>query len=115
MDVVETQSQPILVIAEGLLMYLSDSDIQTLFNKMRDKFKNITFVFDAYSKMTAKQAKHHPSLKKTGATIGWGVDSPRDIEQFGRGIKHIETLYLTKNHASQHVAIWISGDVLDCG
>jgi hypothetical protein len=36
--------------------------------------------------MTAKRVKDHPSLKKTGASVHWGVDDPRTIEQWGDDI-----------------------------
>lgn len=99
MDKIECSSKPVLVIAEGLLMYLHEQDIKLLLVKMRDKFKDIIFIFDAYSVLTAKQAKKHPSLKKTGATIHWGIDSPKTLESFGSGISHIKTIYLTSGNA----------------
>jgi O-methyltransferase involved in polyketide biosynthesis len=73
---IDANDRPVLVIAEGLMMYLSETDVKTLFCKMREAFSKATFIFDAYSCMTAKQAKNHPSLKKTGARIQWGVDGP---------------------------------------
>jgi O-methyltransferase involved in polyketide biosynthesis len=100
MDNIQYNNKPVLVIAEGLLMYLNEQDIQTLLQKMRDKFQNVTLIFDAYSTLTAKHAKDHPSLKKTGATIQWGTDSPQTIEAFGEGIKHQKTLYFTDDAAT---------------
>ncbi len=67
--------------------------------KITSKFKDVTLIFDAYSKLTASKASHHPSLKETGAVIRWGVDSPAEIEAFGSGIKHEKTLYLTDKNA----------------
>ncbi|WP_313162884.1 class I SAM-dependent methyltransferase [Sedimentibacter sp.] len=103
MDKIELNNKTVLVIAEGLLMYLHEQDIKLLFIKMRDKFKDINFIFDAYSTLTAKQAKNHPSLKKTGATIHWGIDSPETIESYGSGISYIKTIYLTDGNAIQHL------------
>ena len=102
-DQVETNGHPVLVIAEGLFMYLSGEDIQSLFIRMRDKFKDIILIFDAYSALTARQAKHHPSLKKTGAVIQWGFDSPAEIEAFGSGISCLKTLYLTDKGAVKNL------------
>jgi O-methyltransferase involved in polyketide biosynthesis len=100
MDNVQYNNKPVLVIAEGLLMYLNEQDIQTLLLKLRDKFQNVTMIFDAYSTLTANHAKDHPSLKKTGATIQWGTDTPQTIEVFGDGIKHLKTLYFTDDTAT---------------
>ncbi len=98
---IEAHNRPVLVIAEGLLMYLTEQDIQTLLLKLRDKFKEVTFIFDAYSEATAKHAKNHPSLKKTGALVQWGVDSPKVVEAFGEGISHVKTVYFTDEAATK--------------
>jgi O-methyltransferase involved in polyketide biosynthesis len=99
MDKIESNTNSTLVIAEGLLMYLNEQDIKTLLLKIRDKFKDTTLIFDAYSEVTAKQAKNHPSLKGTGATVQWGIDSPETLEALGDGISHIKTIYLTDDSA----------------
>lgn len=88
-------NRPTLIIAEGLLMYLSEEQVKELILMIRDSFGHSTFVFDAYSKTTSKYAKYQKSLKNTGAQIKWGVNSPKEIENFGMGITHIETKYLT--------------------
>lgn len=100
MDGVEYRA-PVLIIAEGLLMYLSGQDNQTLLIKLRDRFADAAVIFDAYSDMTARHAGKHPSLKKTGAAVRWGVGSPGEIEAFGDGITHLKTLYLTGDAATK--------------
>ncbi len=92
---IEAAENEVLVVAEGLLMYLSENEIKALFSALQLKFRSCTIIFDAYSKLTAKRAKQHPSLQKTGATIKWGVDDPREIEGYIKGAKYLKTLYLT--------------------
>jgi O-methyltransferase involved in polyketide biosynthesis len=99
MHEVDTGGFPLLVVAEGLFMYLAEEDIKELLLKMQRKFKDVTLIFDTYSKLTASKASRHPSLKRTGAVIRWGVDSPAEIEAFGSGIIHQKTLYLTDKNA----------------
>ena len=111
MDHVECNHHPVLIIAEGLLMYLNEQDVKSLFLKLRDKFENVTFIFDAYSELTAKQAKNHPSLKKTGAVIKWGVDSFQTMESFGSGITHMKTIYITNNSTIPNLSFWVSSHV----
>ncbi len=103
LDNIETSNQPVLAIAEGLLMYLNEQDIKTLFLKMRDQFKDVTFVFDAYSEVTAEHAKNHPSLKKTGANVQWGIDSPQTLETYGEGITYVKTVYFTDDAATKNL------------
>jgi O-methyltransferase involved in polyketide biosynthesis len=94
-DSIEAIENKVLVIAEGLFMYLSESEIKALFGALKSKFESYTIIFDAYSKLTAKSSRNHPSLKKTGATIKWGVDDPWEIEGYTETMKHLKTLYLT--------------------
>jgi O-methyltransferase involved in polyketide biosynthesis len=103
MDKIEAGGAPVLVIAEGLLMYLSEPDVKALFLGLRDRFGDVTLIFDAYSVFTAKQAGRHRSLRKTGARIQWGVRSPEELEAFGAGIVHLKTLYLTDRGAIAHL------------
>lgn len=93
----------VLVIAEGLLMYLTEDEIKNLFISLKSKFNNLTIIFDAYSKLTARSAKNHPSLKKTGAEIKWGIDNPWEIENFAKGIKHLRTIYLTDPEVTKNL------------
>ncbi len=92
---IEVSEGKVLIIAEGLLMYLPENEIKSLFRSLELKFGNYTIIFDAYSKLTAKSSKHHPSLKKTGAAVKWGVDDPHEIEGYVETVKHVKTLYLT--------------------
>lgn len=52
-------------------------------------------IFDAYSKLTARNANNHPSLKKTGAKINWGIDDPTELINWGLGIQLIDERYFT--------------------
>lgn len=87
--------KPTLIIAEGLLMYLDNAQVKELFLRLRDAFGDSAFVFDTYSRMTARHAGRQRSLKTTGARVKWGVDGPGEIEGFGEGITHEKTFYLT--------------------
>lgn len=95
LDGLEAVEDEVLVIAEGIFMYLPESEIKALFGALKTKFNRYTIVFDAYSKLTAKGSKKHPSLKRTGATIKWGVDDPQEMEGYTKGAKYLKTLYLT--------------------
>jgi O-methyltransferase involved in polyketide biosynthesis len=86
MDQVSSDGRPVFVVAEGLLMYLHESDVKALVLALHQKFPGCEFAFDAFSKMTADRVRAHPSLQKTGATIHWGIDDPHEIEQWAPGI-----------------------------
>lgn len=90
LDEVKGNGRSTLIIAEGLLMYLRGADVKALTLALHDGFPGSSFIFDAYSKMTADRVENHPSLKKTGATIQWGINNPHHIETWAEGIQFKE-------------------------
>jgi O-methyltransferase involved in polyketide biosynthesis len=93
---ISTKEQPVLVIAEGLLMYLTGEAVRTLVLKLKEAFPGCELIFDAYSTMTTKRIKDHPAIKKTGASVRWGIDDPRTIEQWADDIHLQEEWYFTQ-------------------
>lgn len=83
---VDVEEHPTFIIAEGLLMYLYEQDVMALVRCLRERFPGCHLVFDAFSELTAKRIQSHPSLRKTGASIHWGIDDPRIIETWAPGM-----------------------------
>jgi O-methyltransferase involved in polyketide biosynthesis len=82
MEQVSPAGRPVFVVAEGLLMYLQESEVRALILGLQRKFPGCHLVFDAFSKLTAARVKAHPSLQKTGAEVLWGIDDPHEIESW---------------------------------
>ena len=96
LDEVESQPQA-YIIAEGLVMYLTRNDAVMLFKRLQERFPGSEICFDAYSTLTARNINHHPSIKKTGAKIYWGVDDAREIESWVPGMRLLEEWYFTQS------------------
>lgn len=94
---VDATGRPVLAIAEGLLMYLNENDVRRLLLKLQGTFSGCRLIADVFSRMTARSATRHPSLKQTGASIGWGIDDPHEIETWLSGIKLIEEWFFTQD------------------
>ncbi|HNT74871.1 MAG TPA: class I SAM-dependent methyltransferase, partial [Anaerolineae bacterium] len=90
MNSVAPTTQPVLVLAEGLLMYLDEADIRRLVLRLRETFPGCRLIADVFSRMTARTATRHPSLKSTGATLGWGLDDPHEVETWAPGVRLLE-------------------------
>lgn len=88
-------SERVVVIAEGLMMYLEEDEIKLLMKRLENHFGSYTIIFDAYSCLTAKHAGNHPSLKRTGATIRWGVDDPTSLSAWSDNIGLIGEYYFS--------------------
>jgi O-methyltransferase involved in polyketide biosynthesis len=80
MEQVAPRGHPVFVVAEGLLMYLREDEVRDLILCLHQRFPGCHLVFDAFSNMTVQRVGAHPSLKKTGATVQWGIDDPQEIE-----------------------------------
>lgn len=93
------------IIAEGLLMYLKEDDIKQLVTSLQSKFPGSEMAFDAYSRITAKSAGRHPSLKKTGAVINWGIDDAHQIESWGKGLHLMEEWFFTDSEDIAHMGL----------
>lgn len=97
MTSVDAEKRPVLVVAEGLLMYLSEPDVRRLLLQLRETFPDCRLIADVFSRMTARSATKHPSLKQTGAAIGWGIDDPSEIEDWAPGIHLIEEWFFSQD------------------
>lgn len=95
-DAVAARGRPVLVVAEGLLMYLPETEVKALFLKLREAFSSCELACDVYSEETARRAKNIQSLKQTGAVIRWGIDDARAIEGWAKGICLREEWYFTQ-------------------
>jgi len=96
MNTVTYKDKGVFVVAEGLLMYLGEAGVKSLILKLQEEFPNCELACDAFSRLTARNIKGHPSLKKTGAVVAWGIDDPRDIETWAQGIRLNEEWFFTQ-------------------
>ena len=94
-DTVAANGRPVLVVAEGLLMYLDEADVRRLVLRLRETFPGCRLIADVFSRLTARSATGHPSLKQTGATLGWGIDDPQELEAWASGIRLLEEWYFS--------------------
>jgi O-methyltransferase involved in polyketide biosynthesis len=94
---VEAAGKTVLVVAEGLLMYLDEGDVRRLFLELRKAFPNCRLAADVFSRLTARTAINHASLKQTGASLGWGIDDSREIESWEPGIRLKEEWFFSQD------------------
>ncbi len=86
MDAVSYDGQPILIIAEGLTMYLTEAELQALFRSIRSRFKRALFLFDAYSNTAAKISKFRNPVNAMKAKVTFGMTNPSCFENPSEGI-----------------------------
>ncbi|HUT97748.1 MAG TPA: class I SAM-dependent methyltransferase [bacterium] len=94
---IPVENKQYLVVAEGLFMYLREEEIKAVLCALEKWIGHYTLIFDAYSVYTAKRIGRHPSLKKTGAEVHWGIDDPQELTGWMSQTEFIETIYFTSN------------------
>jgi O-methyltransferase involved in polyketide biosynthesis len=88
--------RPVLAIAEGLFMYLTEEEVKALILKLKSASPGCRLAFDAFSALTARNAQKHASIKETGAGIHWSIDDAHEIETWAEGIRLREEWYFTQ-------------------
>jgi O-methyltransferase involved in polyketide biosynthesis len=96
-DAVKAEGRPVLVVAEGLLMYLDEAEVKRLLLRLQEAFSGCRLAGDVFSRLTARSANRHESLKQTGAKLGWGIDDAREVEAWAPGIRLLEEWYFTQD------------------
>ena len=94
-DRIEAGGRPLLLIAEGLLMYLPEADVKALLLRLHERFPGCRLVADVFSRLTARAASNHPSLKATGASAAWGLDDAREVERWAPGIRLLDEWFFS--------------------
>jgi methyltransferase (TIGR00027 family) len=77
--------RPALLVAEGLLMYLTEPEVRTLLQRLTDRFGSGELVFDTVSPMG-------PRLSKvlTKGITKWGIRDAREIEHWNPRLHLLE-------------------------
>ena len=73
------RDRPGLLIAEGVLHYLSETEVKALLNTLVAHFPGGQMIFDICNTMIVKRAGSN--VGGTGATYKWGLDDPQEIKQ----------------------------------
>lgn len=81
----------VIIIAEGVLMYLEEKDVKELIENLAKNFSNSHFIFDIIPTFFARHTKLHSSVKETNAIFKWGLDKPYDIEKLNERIKFVNS------------------------
>jgi O-methyltransferase involved in polyketide biosynthesis len=71
--------RPVLVVAEGLTMYLDKADGLALFRRIVNRFPSGELQFDAFNRVGLAAEKLNGVVRGSGSTLRWAVDGPDDI------------------------------------
>jgi len=85
------RDKPVIIIAEGLLEYLTEDEVKSLLNQLTGYFPHGKIAFDVMSSFAIKSGEE--SLKETtGAQHKWAVDDIHKVDNLNSKFKRIANL-----------------------
>lgn len=107
MDEIEAEGRRVLILAEGIFMYLPGSEVRHLVLVLQSRFPdselvceltNRTWVEGLWGKMAQLKMKRRLKMGSQSA-FQFGVDSPKELATWGPGIDfHEMWFYMDENH-----------------
>jgi len=89
-DVNASADKDVLVIVEGVFMYLTEAEIKKFINIIQSNYKKAFALIEIMSNIMAKNSKHHDTVNETSASFVWGIKHCKDLEKIDKGIKYFE-------------------------
>ena len=98
------RDRPGLFIAEGVLHYLSETEVKALLNAVVAHFPGGQLIFDICNSMIVKRTGSN--VGGTGATYKWGLDDPQDIQQLEPKLELIKEFRPSEQVAFSRFPLW---------
>lgn len=71
--------RPVLMIGEGLTMYLTEQDGIALLRRVVERFSSGELQFDAFNKLGIKSQWLNTVVRRSGSRLQWGINGPDEI------------------------------------
>ena len=75
--------RPAIVVMEGISMYLSSEEFNSLLATLANHFSKMYLLMDCYTTFAAKASKYKNPINDVGVTEVYGLDDPKSLEQAG--------------------------------
>ena len=72
-----------IVVMEGISMYLTPKEIQTLLASLGGHFERVSLLMDCYTELAAKMSRYKNPINDVGVTQVYGVDDPLAFQGVG--------------------------------
>jgi len=98
------RDRPGLLIAEGVLMYLSEAEVKALLNAVTGHFPGGQMIFDVVHPVILKRVGSN--VGGTGATYKWSLDDPQGIKQLEPKLELIKEFRPSEQVAFSRFPLW---------
>jgi O-methyltransferase involved in polyketide biosynthesis len=83
-------NRTVLIVAEGLTMYLAETDGVALLRRVTERFPAGEMIFDAVLPWGVRDSKYSGFHKTTGVTFDWSIANPAKLEHQVPGLTFLE-------------------------
>lgn len=87
----------VLIVSEGLTMYLSEEEIRSLLSHINGKLDSVHLLFDAYTKKGVRLSKIKNPVKQMNAKIKYSLDNPKEFLSLNENLKYVATHPIKKD------------------
>ncbi len=98
-------ARPGLLVAEGVLHYLSETEVKALLNAAVAHFPGGQMIFDICNSMIVKSAGSN--VGGTGASYKWGLDDPQDIKQLEPKLELVREISMHELVGFSRFPLWV--------
>jgi O-methyltransferase involved in polyketide biosynthesis len=91
------RGRPVLLIAEGLLPYLTETDVRGLLISVVDAFPTGQLQFDTVRVWAWRSSKWDPSLRKYDAQFHWGVNDLAALADWHPRLEYVEEALMNES------------------
>ena len=86
---IKEQNTPVLIIIEGLTMYLTETDVQQIFTVISNRFSKATVFVETMNPMIVKRFKEK-SIDASNAKFTWGVKNGEALAELLPDFRFVE-------------------------
>jgi len=89
---IKESGRPVLIIAEGLLMYFSEAEVKELFERLLRAFPQAVLLIEMLAPIMVGKSKKHDSLKSMDIVpeFKWSLKKSQDFEKWHEKIKFVK-------------------------
>lgn len=92
---IEQTTKPVLIIIEGLTMYLNEAEVKQIFSVIRSRFAHATVFTETMSPFVVKHIKEK-SIEGSQAKFSWGVKDGKELEKLLNGFCCVRDISLVE-------------------
>jgi O-methyltransferase involved in polyketide biosynthesis len=89
--------RPAVIVADGLMGFLTQDEMETLWNRLVSHFPSGELVFNSYTRFAVWIARHAPGTSSVAEMIKFpGMDDPREPERWNPRLRLVKEILLSR-------------------